>query len=111
MYMTRLLSFAGVTFDIKELPLSLDFIEMYNGSVKLVSGTCVNRDGFNSFLLSIIIFFTCNAVNLWIITVFCKIIMDINYFVVVVVVLLFSKIPREIMLQYLVELYFMYTVD
>ena len=38
MYMTRQLSFAGVTFDIKELPLSEDFIEMYNASVKLVSG-------------------------------------------------------------------------
>ena len=63
------------------------------------------------FIFTSHIFFTCNAVNLWIITVFCKIIMDINYFVVVVVVLLFSKIPREIMLQYLVELYFMYTVD
>lgn len=35
MYMTRQLSFAGVTFDIKELPLSEDFIEMYNASVKL----------------------------------------------------------------------------
>ncbi|XP_044174279.1 protein strawberry notch homolog 1-like [Acropora millepora] len=35
MYMTRQLSFAGVTFDIKELPLLLDFIEMYNDSVKL----------------------------------------------------------------------------
>ena len=51
MYMTRQLSFAGVTFDIKELPLSLDFIDMYNDSVKLVSGTCVNRDGLNSFIL------------------------------------------------------------
>ena len=37
MYMTRQLSFAGVTFDIRELPLSKDFIEMYNASVKLVS--------------------------------------------------------------------------
>ena len=53
MYMTRQLNFAGVSFDIKELPLSLDFIEMYNDSVKLVSGMCVNRDGLNSFLLSI----------------------------------------------------------
>ena len=51
MYMTRQLSFAGVTFDIKELPLSLDFIDMYSDSVKLVSGTCVNRDGLNSFIL------------------------------------------------------------
>ena len=37
MYMTRQLSFAGVTFDIKELPLAKDFIEMYDASVKLVS--------------------------------------------------------------------------
>lgn len=37
MYMTRQLSFAGVSFDIKELPLSRDFIEMYDASVKLVS--------------------------------------------------------------------------
>ena len=31
--------------------MSLDFIDMYNDSVKLViiSGTCVNRDGLNSF--------------------------------------------------------------
>lgn len=35
--MTRQLSFAGVSFDIKELPLSRDFIEMYDASVKLVS--------------------------------------------------------------------------
>ncbi|RMX57838.1 hypothetical protein pdam_00018567 [Pocillopora damicornis] len=35
MYMTRQLSFAGVTFDIKELPLAKDFIEMYDASVKL----------------------------------------------------------------------------
>lgn len=35
MYMTRQLSFAGVSFDIKELPLSRDFIEMYDASVKL----------------------------------------------------------------------------
>lgn len=37
MYMTRQLSFAGVTFDIKELPLSKDFTDMYDESVKLVS--------------------------------------------------------------------------
>ena len=37
MYMTRQLSFAGVTFDIKELPLAKDFIDMYDASVKLVS--------------------------------------------------------------------------
>ena len=43
-YMTRQLSFAGVTFDLKDLPLSKDFIEMYNDTVKLVSGTCVIRE-------------------------------------------------------------------
>ena len=37
MYMTRQLSFAGVTFEIKELPLTKDFTEMYDASVKLVS--------------------------------------------------------------------------
>ena len=37
MYMTRQLSFAGVTFDVKELPLSKDFTDMYDASVKLVS--------------------------------------------------------------------------
>ena len=37
MYMTRQLSFNGVTFDIKELPLTKDFIDMYDASVKLVS--------------------------------------------------------------------------
>lgn len=37
MYMTRQLSFAGVTFDIKELPLSKDFTDMYDASVQLVS--------------------------------------------------------------------------
>lgn len=37
MYMTRQLSFAGVTFDVKELPLSRDFTDMYDASVKLVS--------------------------------------------------------------------------
>ena len=37
MYMTRQLSFAGVTFDIKELPLAKDFTDMYDASVKLVS--------------------------------------------------------------------------
>ena len=39
MYMTRQLSFAGVTFDVKELPLSKDFTDMYDASVKLVSDT------------------------------------------------------------------------
>ena len=37
MYMTRQLSFAGVTFDVKELPLSKDFTDMYDASVQLVS--------------------------------------------------------------------------
>ena len=111
MYMTRQLSFAGVTFDIKELPLSLDFIEMYNDSVKLVSGTCVNRDGFNSFLLSIIIFFTCNAVNLWIITVFCKVTMDTNYFVVVFVITIFQNSQGNHVTVLSCELCFMCTVD
>lgn len=36
MYMARQLSFAGVTFDIKEVPLSDQFIEMYNASAVLV---------------------------------------------------------------------------
>ena len=58
MYMTRQLSFAGVTFDIKELPLSLDFIDMYNDSVKLVSGTCVNRD-LNSFYFPYLLYLEC----------------------------------------------------
>ena len=59
MYMTRQLSFAGVTFDIKELPLSLDFIDMYNDSVKLVSGTCVNRDDLNSFDFPYLLYLQC----------------------------------------------------
>ena len=75
MYMTRQLSFAGVTFDIKELPLSRDFIEMYNDSVKLVSGTCVLiKMVQNSFLLSISSYLQCcQLVNCS----FCKIIMGI----------------------------------
>ena len=64
MYMTCQLSFAGVTFDIMELPLSRGFIEMYNDSVKLVSGTCVLiKMVQNSFLLFNYLL-TCNAVNL-----------------------------------------------
>ena len=63
MYMTLQLSFAGVTFDIKDLPLSRDFIEMYNDSVKLVSGTCVLiKMVQNSFYFPYLL--TCNAVNL-----------------------------------------------
>ena len=75
MYMTRQLSFTGVTFDIKELPLSRDFIEMYNDSVKLVSVTCVLiKMVQNSFLLSISSYLQCcQLVNYS----FCKIIMDI----------------------------------
>ena len=34
--MARQLSFSGVTFDIKEVPLSDQFIEMYNASALLV---------------------------------------------------------------------------
>lgn len=41
MYMTRQLSFAGVSFDVKELPLSKDFTDMYDASVKLVSDTAL----------------------------------------------------------------------
>lgn len=37
MYMARQLSFAGVTFEIRELPLAVDFVEMYNSAVSLVS--------------------------------------------------------------------------
>ena len=37
MYMARQLSFAGVSFDIRDVKLSQDFIEMYDAAVKLVS--------------------------------------------------------------------------
>ena len=37
MYAARQLSFAGVKFSINEVPLSADFVDMYNASVKLVS--------------------------------------------------------------------------
>ena len=37
MYMARQLSFQGVSFKINEIPLSKDFIKMYNEAVKLVS--------------------------------------------------------------------------
>ena len=58
--MTRQLSFAGVTLDIKDLSLSRDFIKMYNDSVKLVSGTCVLiKMVQNSFLLSISSYLQC----------------------------------------------------
>lgn len=42
MYMARQLSFAGVTFDIKEVPLSDQFIEMYNASAVLVCTMCTS---------------------------------------------------------------------
>lgn len=35
MYIARQLSFSGVTFKIEEVPLSLDYIKMYNRAVKL----------------------------------------------------------------------------
>ncbi|XP_044131632.1 protein strawberry notch homolog 1 isoform X1 [Bufo gargarizans] len=35
MYIARQLSFTGVTFKIEEVPLSLDYVKMYNKSVKL----------------------------------------------------------------------------
>ncbi len=38
LYAARQLSFAGVTFSIKEVPLPEKFIEMYNASTELVSG-------------------------------------------------------------------------
>lgn len=37
MYVARQLSFQGVTFKIEKVPLSQDFIRMYNESVALVS--------------------------------------------------------------------------
>ena len=37
MYMARQLSFQGVSFKVNEIPLSNDFIKMYNDAVKLVS--------------------------------------------------------------------------
>lgn len=38
MYIARQLSFHGVGFKVEEVPLSEDFIEVYDDSVKLVSG-------------------------------------------------------------------------
>ena len=110
MYMTRQLNFAGVTFDIKELPLSLDFIEMYNDSVKLLSGTCVNRDGLNSFLLSISSLLAMLS-SCGLLLYFVKFLWTLIILSLLLLPLPFSKIPREIMLQYLVEPYFMCTVD
>ena len=37
MYAARQLSFAGVNFSIKDVPLSEKFVEMYDASVELVS--------------------------------------------------------------------------
>lgn len=37
MYIARQLSFAGVTFKIDEVPLTGDYIRMYNKAVRLVS--------------------------------------------------------------------------
>ena len=36
MYIARQLSFQGVTFKIEEVPLSNDYIRMYNKAVRLV---------------------------------------------------------------------------
>ena len=36
MYIARQLSFAGTSFDVKEITLSDDFVDMYNASVQLV---------------------------------------------------------------------------
>ncbi len=36
MYIARQLSFHGVSFKIEEVPLTKDFIQMYDDSVKLV---------------------------------------------------------------------------
>lgn len=37
MYIARQLSFHGVAFKIEEVPLSQDFVRIYDNSVKLVS--------------------------------------------------------------------------
>lgn len=37
MYIARQLSFTGVTFKIEEVPLTQQYIKMYNKSVRLVS--------------------------------------------------------------------------
>lgn len=37
MYIARQLSFTGVTFKIEEVPLTQQYINMYNKSVRLVS--------------------------------------------------------------------------
>ena len=38
MYIARQLSFHGVTFLVREVPLSEDFIDMYDAAVELVGG-------------------------------------------------------------------------
>lgn len=40
MYLARQLSFAGVTFRVEEVPLTKDFIQMYDEAARLVS---INR--------------------------------------------------------------------
>lgn len=37
MYIARQLSFSGVTFKIEEVPLTQDYVKMYNKAVRLVS--------------------------------------------------------------------------
>ena len=41
MYIARQLSFKGVTFKIEEVPLTPQYIKMYNKSVRLVSFSSV----------------------------------------------------------------------
>ena len=36
MYIARQLSFHGVTFNVKEIEIPTDFMQMYNSAVKLV---------------------------------------------------------------------------
>lgn len=55
MYIARQLSFHGVTFRIEEVPISSDFVKVYNDSVKLVS--------LNSILPIIIPLFFCSIHN------------------------------------------------
>ena len=43
MYMARQLSFAGVTFDVREVSLSREFVDMYNTAVHVVSGRSAGR--------------------------------------------------------------------
>ena len=41
MYIARQLSFTGVTYKIEEVPLTPQYIKMYNKSVRLVSFSCL----------------------------------------------------------------------